>query len=231
MQIVDYRAFRLSKLNTKEFKHIKLLLFWPIFGIIFTSLERIFSPQFNPVYTPVDDMIPFCEFFVIPYYFWFVFLIGIQIYGFFFDIPCFNKYMKFTILTYMTTVIIYIIYPTSQELRPLVFERNNIFTQIVNMLYNFDTNTNVCPSLHVIGSFAVYFSARKSKIFGGFWWRVAFFVTTILICASTVFLKQHSVLDIFWGVVVCFAFYPFVFMDKKAVVEMEKSEEKASLTV
>ena len=26
----DYRQFRLRKLNTPEFSHIKLLLFWPI---------------------------------------------------------------------------------------------------------------------------------------------------------------------------------------------------------
>lgn len=226
MQIVDYRKFSLKKLNTPEFSHVKLLLFWPIFGIMFMALERLFSPEFHPVYSPVDDMIPFCEFFVIPYYFWFVFLIGIQIYGFFFDIPCFEKYMRFTILTYMTTLLVYIVYPTSQNLRPVLFERDNIFTSIVGMLYGFDTNTNVCPSLHVIGSFAVYFAARKSKLFGTKMWRLAFFVVTILICASTVFLKQHSVIDIFWGIVMSVVFYPVVFHEKKTAVMHHKEKEK-----
>ena len=227
MQIVDYRKFRLRKLNTPEFKHLKLLIFWPIFGIIFMALERIFSPEFHPVYSHIDDVIPFCEWFVIPYYFWFVFLVGIQIYGVLFDVPCFERYMKFTILTYTATILVYIIYPTSQNLRPEFFERDNIFTKIVSMLYNFDTNTNVCPSMHVIGSFAVYFSARKSKLFGSLWWRIAFFVMTVLICASTVFLKQHSVIDIFWGVVVCIVFYPIVFYEKKNQVLVEKKEEQA----
>lgn len=226
MQIVDYRNFRLSKINTPEYRHVKLLLFWPIFGVIFTLLERIFSPEFHPVYSPIDDMIPFCEFFVIPYYFWFAFLIGIQVYGFFFDIPCFEKYMKFTILTYMATVLIYIVYPTSQNLRPELFLRENIFTKIVTMLYGFDTNTNVCPSLHVIGSFAVYFAARKSKLFGKIAWRIAFFAITLLICASTVFLKQHSILDIFWGIVVSIVFYPFAFYEKKIVDVQSDAKEK-----
>lgn len=31
----DYRQFRLRKLNTPEFSHIKLLLFWPVFGLAF----------------------------------------------------------------------------------------------------------------------------------------------------------------------------------------------------
>lgn len=34
----DYRQFRLRKLNTPEFSHIKLLLFWPVFGLAFLAL-------------------------------------------------------------------------------------------------------------------------------------------------------------------------------------------------
>ena len=37
----DYRQFRLRKLNTPEFSHIKLLLFWPVFGLAFLALERV----------------------------------------------------------------------------------------------------------------------------------------------------------------------------------------------
>lgn len=29
---VDYRQFRFKKMNTPEFSHVKLLLFWPFFG-------------------------------------------------------------------------------------------------------------------------------------------------------------------------------------------------------
>ena len=38
---------------------------------------------------------------------------------------------------------------------------------IVRKLYNFDTNTNVCPSIHVLGAFCVQFAAMKSRIFAG----------------------------------------------------------------
>ena len=31
---VDYRQFRFKKMNTPEFSHVKLLLFWPFFGLI-----------------------------------------------------------------------------------------------------------------------------------------------------------------------------------------------------
>lgn len=220
----NYREFRLSKLNTPEFSHVNLLLYWPLYGIVFLVLERFLNVEYNPVCCSLDDMIPFCEYFVIPYYFWFVFLIGIQVYGFFFDVKTFKDYMYYTILTYTLTVVIYIIYPTSQELRPEVFVRDNIFTDIVGLLYGYDTNTNVCPSLHVIGSFAVYFSARKSKAFSSLGWRIAFLIMTVLISISTVFLKQHSVLDIFWAIVLCVVCYPVVFEREKIKTIIKKKQ-------
>lgn len=220
--MVDYRSFRLSKINTPEFEHIKLLLFWPLFGIAFYCLERVFNMNYHPVYCALDDKIPFCEYFLIPYWFWFVFLIGIQIYSFFFDVPTFKKYIRYTIISYTLTLLIYIIYPTSQELRPTVFVRDNIFTAAVRGLYQFDTNTNVCPSLHVIGSMAVYFAARKSRVFGTLPWRIAFFIMTVLISVSTVFLKQHSVVDIAAAVVLGLAVYPVVYWDKKSEIKTGK---------
>lgn len=171
--------------------------------------------NYHIVCCALDDKIPFCEYFLIPYWFWFVFLIGIQIYSFFFDVPTFKRYIRYTIISYTLTLLIYIIYPTSQELRPVAFARNNIFTAAVKGLYQFDTNTNVCPSLHVIGSMAVYFAARKSRVFGSLPWRIAFFVMTVLISVSTVFLKQHSVIDIVAAVVLGLAVYPVVYWEKK----------------
>lgn len=38
---VNYREFRIHKLNTPEFSHVRLLLYWPIFGLLFLFLERL----------------------------------------------------------------------------------------------------------------------------------------------------------------------------------------------
>ena len=225
MQRYDYSGFSLKKLNDARFSHIKLLMFWPVFGLLFTALERIERPEFHDIYCRLDDFIPFCEWFVIPYYFWFIFLIGIQIYGFFYDVPTFEKYMKFTMLTYGFCLATYIVYPNAQQLRPVDFARNNIFTDIVKLMYGFDTNTNVCPSMHVTGSFAVYFAARQSKLFSGKKMRIAFFLIAIIICSSTVFLKQHSIIDVFAGIIVSYAAYPLVFR-KTPIEQPSKIEEK-----
>ncbi len=155
---VNYREFRIHKLNTPEFSHVRLLLYWPIFGLLFLFLERL-QPQRNyyPVYCGLDDIIPFCEWALIPYLFWFVFLIGTLVYTFFVDVPAFRRMMYFVIVTYTITVLIYLFFPTCQNLRPEAFVRNNLLTRFIELFYSFDTNTNVCPSLHVIGSVAAMF--------------------------------------------------------------------------
>ena len=210
--MVDYRKLRPSNITSPEFRHLLLLLYWPIYGLTFLILERGLTLNYHPVEAALDAKIPFCEYFVPAYYFWFVFLIGIHFYTGFFDVPAFKKLMYFIIITYTITSVIYIIYPTKQELRPAEFSGDNIFIAIINGLYNFDTNTNVCPSLHVIGSFAVLFTSWHCKRFKTFWWQLGFISATVLICLSTVFLKQHSVVDIWVALAVCAVAYPFAYI-------------------
>ncbi len=209
--MVDYRKFRFSKLHTPEYSHLKLLLFWPLYGLVFMLLERGFGQNFHLVYTALDDKIPFCELFVIPYYFWFVFLAGMLLYTLFYDVREFRRYMWTIILTYSITCVIYVVYPTYQNLRPAVLPRDNLLTRIVSGLYAFDTNTNVCPSLHVTGSMAVFFASLHIRRFQTTGWRLAFAVSTVLICVSTVFLKQHSVIDVVAALVLCAVIYPVVY--------------------
>ena len=51
--------------------------------------------------------------------------------------------MKFIMVSYSVAMLIYILFPNCQELRPLAFERDNIFTRFLEGFYQFDTNTNV----------------------------------------------------------------------------------------
>lgn len=210
---VDYRQFRLRKLNTEPFRHLKLLLFWPIFGVLFTYVERLQpAREYDVVHCFLDDMIPFCEYFLIPYLLWFVALVGILLYTLLFDVRSFRKFMWFVIITYLVTVVIYLFFPTCQELRPATFPRDNVFTRFLAWFYTFDTNTNVCPSIHVIGALAVSFTAWHAKGLSTWAWRVFFTLLTVLICLSTVFLKQHSVLDVLAALPLCGVAYRLVFV-------------------
>ena len=201
---VDYRSFRFSKLNTPEFSHLKLLLYWPLFGLLFFFVERL-SPveEYFPIYCTLDDLIPFCEFFLIPYLFWFVYLVGMHLYTLLCDVAIFRRFMWFIILSYSAAILIYLLFPTCQELRPAAFERDNPFTRFLFYFYQFDTHTNVCPSIHVIGSAAVWCASLRIQRFQTPAWRLAFGISGALICASTVFLKQHSTVDVLAAIPIC----------------------------
>ena len=197
-----------------------LLIYWPIYGLTFWLLERGLTLDYRAIESSFDSRIPFCEYFVIPYYLWFVFLAGIHIYTLLFDVPAFKKLMYFIIITY-------IVYPNKQELRPTEFARDNIFVDIVEMLYGFDTNTNVCPSLHVIGSFAVLFTTWQCRRFKNVRDQIWIILLTVLISISTVFLKQHSIIDVIAGLAVCAVSYPaaYILPDKIRLINKKVKRE------
>lgn len=210
---IDYKSIRFQTLSSPSYRHVLLLLFWPIFGFLFYVAEHHHPTEhYISVYVPLDDHIPFMEIFVIPYLFWFLFLIGMHVYTFFYDVPSFKKLMHFIILTYGTSVILFYLFPTCQELRPEHFPRDNAFTRFMAGFYSFDTNTNVCPSLHVVGSLAVMFTARHCSALQALPWRIFFTVTTLFISLSTVFLKQHSVVDIAIAIPICLVAYWLCFL-------------------
>ena len=140
--------------------------------------------------------------------FWFAYLVGMVVYGCLFDLNSFRRYMYFIMITYTVTIVLYMLFPTCQNLRPAVFERDNALTRFVAGFYAYDTNTNVCPSIHVLGSVAVSYGAWNSKHFGTPVWRWAFGITTALIIVSTVFMKQHSIIDVLAALLLCVAVLP-----------------------
>lgn len=211
--LVQYRDFRPWRLAWPQFRHWLLLLYWPVYGILFGFLERGWQREHHVVECVLDEYIPFLEIFVIPYMFWFVFLVGMLVFTLFFDVAAFRKMMLFVIITYTVTLVIYFIYPTQQLLRDEIdtLTRDNFLIRFMRDFYVFDTNTNVCPSIHVIGSVAVLFTAWHSRYFRTAAWQIFFWVSTVLISVSTVFLNQHSILDVIWAIPVCAVAYPFAY--------------------
>ena len=201
--VVDYRKFRLKKLNDPEFSHLKLLLGWVVYFISYFITENLIPvSSCHVIHSPLDDMIPFCEVFVIPYVLWYLLVAGSLLYFALYDIPSFKYLMKFIIITQIVATVIYILYPNCQMLRPEQFPRDNFLSDIVGFLYSFDTNTNVFPSLHVAFSLAIASVWLKKKD-APLLWNIFVVVLVILICLATAFIKQHSVLDGFASVPMC----------------------------
>lgn len=203
--VVDYRKFRLNKLNTPEFSHLKLLLGWVGYFVMYFLTENII-PRENcyVVHSPLDDLIPFCEYFVIPYVGWYLLIVVSLLYFALYNVENFKRLQIYIIVTQVVAMVIYVVFPNRQDLRPALDElgRENFFTDVIGFLYGFDTSTNVCPSLHVGYSLGIASIWLKEK--SAAWWsKTIVVVFCILVCVSTVFIKQHSVVDAFVAVPMC----------------------------
>lgn len=213
---VDYRNFRLSKINQAEYRHLKLLLFWPIYFLRYPIIEAInTADRCFPVSCWLDELIPFHEAFFIPYQLWMVCLLAMTLYTMLYDIPSFKKYIQFLIISFSISTVVYLVFPTCQNLRPTQFERDNILTRLVQMMYRVDTNTNVCPSEHVIGSLAFLAAAINTKSLRKPLRLTVIAVLAVVISLSTVFLKQHSMVDVIAAIPVCAVAYWFCYLRKQ----------------
>ena len=198
--VVDYRKLRPGNLLSPPYRHVLLLLYWPAYLLSFVLIERLCpAPVYSTVWCPLDDLIPFCEWFLFPYMAWHVSLLWMSLYTLAYDVGAFRRFMWNLILTTVIAVITYILWPSQQLLRPDLdaLGRENLLTKAVALVYTVDTNTNVCPSLHCIGAFAILFAAMDMPRFRTKGWSAFFFVFALMICVSTVFMKQHSILDFF----------------------------------
>ena len=201
--VVDYTTFRLSKIKEPEFRHLLYLIGWVGYFILYFLTER-FIPyeKCHVVYCALDDVIPFCEYFVIPYVGWYLLIVGSLIYFALYNPDNFKNMMKFIIVTQIVAMAIYILFPNRQDLRPTEFVRDNIFTDIMGLLYTADTSTNVCPSLHVAYSVGIASTWLKEKS-ASKWCKTLIVLFCFSVCISVAFVKQHSVVDIFAAIPVC----------------------------
>lgn len=194
--MIDYRQFRLSRMGEPQFAHVKLWFTWPIyFALYFLTENLIPAEKCHVVHCFLDDIIPFNEFFLIFYVGWYVLVFGSLLYYFLYDVKRFRQLDLYIFVTQMVAMACYIFFPSRQDLRPEVFPRENFFTWVLGLIYTFDTNTGVCPSLHVAYSLAIVSVMVKDENLSK---PLKLFVTvfSILVCLSTAFVKQHSVVDI-----------------------------------
>ena len=201
--MVDYRQFRLKKLNTPEFAYLKLLLTWLIyFALYFLTENLIPAEKCHPIHICLDDLIPFCEWFVLPYVFWYGLIVFSLVYFLMYDVDSFRRMQIYIFTTQMIAMAIYILYPSRQDLRPAEFPRENFLTWIIGLLYKADTNTGVFPSLHCGYSLGIMSAWLRRKA-TPMWGKIFVTIAVILICMSTAFIKQHSAADFFAVLPVC----------------------------
>ncbi len=186
----------------QKYKHSLVLLYGLIYMPWFLWLESRANLPYHVIHISLDDKLPFIEYFIIPYLLWFLYVATVFIYLFFQkNKKEFYQYCIFLFTGMTLFLIISTVYPNGHLLRPSSFERHNVFTFAVQILYQADTATNIFPSLHVFNSIAAHRAvANNAKLRGNLLIRGGSFLLMVSIILATMFLKQHSVLDVISGI-------------------------------
>ncbi|MDO4475960.1 MAG: phosphatase PAP2 family protein [Lachnospiraceae bacterium] len=197
----------------RRYRHGLWIVFYMMFYMVgFMILENAGHRHYHVLHSAIDDMIPFCEYFIIPYTLWFLYM-ALGICWFVFCSGSKREYYQLSsVLAIGMTLFLIVscVWPNMQDLRPEVFARENMFVDMVRQLYATDTPTNVLPSIHVYNSLALMFAFLSSERMRGRNVAKGAIVTlTILIVLSTMFLKQHSVVDVSMGVLTAVAVQMF----------------------
>lgn len=180
---------------------IKTLMPFCIVSIFYFIAFHMIEKRNVPVHIiqgKIDNLIPFCEYFIVPYLLWFVYVAVTVLY-----FACFNrekeeyKQLCFTLLSGMIAfLVISYFYPNGQNLRPAL-NGDNIFERLVMNLYATDTSTNILPSLHVFYSVACCIAlVRNHRVKRNKAITIFTYILTISIVLATMFLKQHSIIDV-----------------------------------
>lgn len=201
-----------KKLKTlfHSYRHLLVpVLYAPFYIITFLWLEKRPVSHLHIIEMEIDKYIPFCEYFIIPYYLWFAY-IALTVIAFAFWADRKEYYRLCIMLGAGMTIFLFIsyIWPNGLQLRPEVLPRDNFCTDLVRLLQSSDTSTNVFPSIHcynsVVANAAIWKNETFSKKKGIKWGSM---ILCILVLLSTLFLKQHSMMDLLAALIMFVAFY------------------------
>ena len=207
----------LTQLRSRCKPHLWYQLYWVIYLVWFFWLDNTITQPKYIIHAPLDELIPFNEWFVIPYCSWFLLLVAVTALLWWKDTASYDKLclMMFSGMTFC--LIVYMLLPNGLDLRPTVEEigRSNPAMWVMQLLWKADASVNVCPSIHCQSTACMAIAISESKLAEERpVLRPIALVWAALICLSTVFTKQHSVLDVVCGLAVAVVWLPVLYRDR-----------------
>ncbi len=203
---------KIKALFQSKYGHVIMVLYFLLYMPWFSWLNT-FTPErsnVTDIYSFIDDLIPFCELFVIPYFLWFAFIAVGYVFLFFNNRTDFLRMCAFLYIGMTVCLIVYTLFPNGQSLRIdySALGRENALIDYISQLQQGDTPYNVFPSIHCLNSIGMNIALAKNEWCKKHSWAIhTATILTVLICLSTVFVKQHSILDVFGSLILSIPLY------------------------
>lgn len=200
----------------KKIKPLDLIYicFPPLFHTLIYFLSKLIERPPYDITTNIDNKIPFIAWFIIFYCIWYLFLLVAPLIIYKYDRKILKRYAITYIVCSIVCCIIYIMWPTTFN-RPEL-SNNGIFNYVVKWIYSNDIPAVNCfPSFHALLCFlwiiTISLNKNINKIVRLF---ISFFCIGIIL--STMFVKQHSYIDLIGAFIIVVINYLIVcFFDKK----------------
>lgn len=200
----------MPKMKIGKYRHIFVLLSFIPLSVLYFLLQRR-DVGYTVIHLATDDIIPFLPAFIIPYIIWYIYVPLPMVFMCFTDRRTFIR-QSVTLFSGMAIcIVLFWLFPTAIDFRPDA-SGDGFLLWLCRVIFSNDEPLNVCPSLHCYEAICIHITTfssqrmKKHKIL-----RIASALTMILICLSTVFVKQHSVLDVLCAVALALAVYALVY--------------------
>ncbi|GAA0718762.1 phosphatase PAP2 family protein [Clostridium malenominatum] len=179
----------MRKFKTNIF-HMLSLISIPIVNVFYTLLNNSNRGVYT-IITEFDRNIPFLKEFIIPYIIWYPFIIFTLFYLCMKNLKTYYRTLFSIILGLLLCYVTYYVFQTTVP-RPVLYG-DDTFTKLTKVIYYFDKPFNCFPSIHVLTS---YLMIKGINFEDNLLIKVFVYTVSSLIIISTLFVKQHVVLDL-----------------------------------
>ncbi len=189
-----------------ELKPLLISIGLVVFQSIFYFGLRFIQGEPHIVGNYIDTQIPFINYFIIPYYIWFILIFAIPYYYYKVDKDSLVNYIISYTACIIIANIIFAVYP-STVIRPEGIPNSNIINFMVNVIYFIDNPPLNCfPSMHCAVSMLFILTISRQKDTKLIYRLIIIFIS-MLIMASTLFTKQHVFIDFVAGDIIMILCY------------------------
>jgi membrane-associated phospholipid phosphatase len=176
---------------------LMLMILIPITNIFYGYLNNSSRGVYNLV-TDLDRAIPFSPIFIVPYIIWYPFILITLVYFCINHRKIYYKTLATLVLGMLLSYVVYFFFQTTVP-RPELIDKD-IFTSLVNLIYKSDNPYNCFPSIHVLTCYAMIIGMKKSES-NNLKINNSISFIALLIILSTLFVKQHVIMDVVFGIV------------------------------
>lgn len=202
------KIFKKAVEYIKTHKYALVLLYWILHTVWYEAIRIAYADKdVLFIHSALDDSIPFIEWFAFPYCLWFPYIAAVLIWGLYAGKREFLRNMALIVACMFIPMVFCTLVPNGLEMsmRP-DFEtlgRDNIGIWLTKFVYSTDSPPRcVMPSMHCAVSLSLFWAlirSEKLKEKRLVWPKICGGLLSLAIILATVFIKQHSILDLIAG--------------------------------